>query len=262
MIYGMVDRIGDFGSFPPTEAFKAAYKAHGILLNLRDPAVATADALANQIAGIRSHGMFAGVWHPVPPSGDDAIARATWIHNRILDTDSKLGAMGQPKTEVCWLNFENYSIQQWLWFLWGKPGYKGWRGAEGVRFLNQGGLRTGLATGFVDMPGQDGSVRPHVDIQAARLMYSVEGFYGPTAQWPDMTPADHYAYMLDRLRGRRSDGTIHGDEAYDADQLVGCYDAALGALVRDPAHGVAAEPLLIREGLLFTLDRARNAGIV
>jgi hypothetical protein len=261
MKMGMLDGISNFGSFPPTVAFCDAFKADGILLNLRDPAISTPAALAAQIVGIRSHQKVAGVWHPVPPSGDDAIARASWIHSRIADVDLELGKQGQPKLGICWLNFENYSIQQWQWFLWGKPGFRGWRGVNGTK-SNTGGLRSGFATGFVDMPGQDGSVRPHADLMTARIMYAVEAFYGPTAQWPDMTPADHWTYMADRLQGRRADGTIHGDEAYPIDQLVGCYDAALGAVVRDAAHGIPAEPLLIRSGLLFTCERARNVGLI
>lgn len=269
----MVDKVSNFGDWPPTAAFRDAFKANGILFNLTD---GTPAQIARQIAGARSHDVFAGVWHPVPPSNDRGSMRAKWIHETIQKIDAELALLSataaEPafirqgasmgKVDVVWLNLEGYTISQWKSFIWGDPpvlpgqSTKGWRGVDGA-FGSAGGYRSGIATGVVDEPFKDGSVKPHKDFMAARFMLAVEGFYGPTASWPDMTPADHPQAMIDRIFGHRMDGTTHGDEAYPPEQVVGCYDAALGRVVGPPA-----EPLLIRSGLHFTLERAGQAGII
>lgn len=255
-VAGLVDRIGNFGGFPPTVAFRDAFKAHGVCLNLHDPAIAEPAKAAAQIAGIRSHDCWAGVWEPVPPGGDDGALRAVTIDAAIDRIDLELVKLDQPKIDIVWLNLEGYTIAQWQAFLWGKPGgIKGWRGVNGSQG-SAGGVRSGVATGVVDEPFKDGSVKPMVDLMVARVMLAVEGFYGPTAQWPDMTPADHPRAIVDRITGYRNGGQLVAAEAWPADQVVGCYDAALGAIVRP------SEPLLIRSGLLFTLERARNVGLI
>lgn len=250
-VAGLVDRIANFGSFPPTEAYRDTFKGQGVLLNLQDPDAVGAKGAA-QVRGIRSHHVWAGVWHPVPPAGDEGSLRARLIDEKIRAIDTELVKTGDPKIDVVWLNLEDYSISQWREFLWGhapvNPGdtIKGWRGANGA-IGSTGGYRNGIATGVVDEPFKDGSVKPHADFQLARCQLGVEGFYGPTSEWPDMTPADHPQAIVDRIV----------QDGYPAEQVVGCYDAALGKIVGPPA-----EPLLIRGGLHFTLERARQAQII
>jgi hypothetical protein len=257
---GMVDRIQNFGSFPPTEAYRDTFGGQGILLNLLDPD-ATGVKGALQVKGIRSHGLWAGVWHPVPQADDDGALRARLIDEKIRAIDAELVAQGQPKIDVVWLNFEGYTINQWRDFLWGYPSaipgsdVKGWRGKNGARG-SSGGYRWGIATGFVDEPFQDGSVKPMGDLMDARLMLAVEGFYGPTTEWVDMTPADHLRAYIDRITGQRNGGVKVSSEAWPIDQVVGCYDAALGSIV------TPHEPLLLRCGLHFTLERARQRGLI
>lgn len=264
-VAGLVNRVSNFGAFPPTEAFAKAYKAQGILFNLQDPGLFGAAGMAAQIAGARTHIDWAGVWHPVPPHGDDGAARAKWIHDRITAIDAELAKRQEPKLDVVWHNLEAYTLAQWRAFIWGDAPNgiprKGWRGAGGVRGSG-GGYRPGLASGIVDQGFQDGTVSPHEDFMMGRFQYAVEGFYGPTSEWPDMTPNDHPQAIVDRLGGRRSDGTIHPEDAYPTAQVVGCYDAALGWVVANPAKGIPAEPLLVRRGLIFTVERALQAGII
>lgn len=271
---GMVGKIGNFGSFPPTEAYRDNFRGQGILLNLQDP-----DAIgmkgAKQIAGIRSHKVWAGVWEPVPPQGDDGAMRARLIDEKIRAIDAELAKLAvdasqpdwlragaaQGKVDVVWLNLEGYTISQWREFLWGHTGVnagdpliRGWRGSGGID--NGAGYHNGMATGVVDEPFKDGTVKPHVDLMKARVMLGVEGFYGPTSQWVDMTPADHLRAYIDRITGQRNDGTKVAAEAWPIDQVVGCYDAALGAIV------TPAEPLLLRGGLHFTLERAQQRDLL
>lgn len=244
-VAGMCDRIANFGSWPPTEAYRDRMGGQGVLLNLQDPD-ATGAKGATQVRGIRSHQLWAGVWHPVPPSGDDGALRAKLIDEKIRAIDTELVETRDPKVDVVWLNLEGYTIQQWLDFLWGQtPDVKGWRGAGGVRG-SSGGYRPGIATGVVDEPFKDGSVKPHKDFMAARFMVAVEGFYGPTQSQPDMTPADHPQALIDRIV----------QDSYPPEQVVGCYDAALGSIV------TPHQPLRIRGGLHFTLERARQAQII
>ncbi len=248
---GMVDKIGNFGSFPPTEAYRDKFLGQGLLLNLTDP-----DCTAAQVIGVRSHKVWCGVWYPVPPAGENGAARAGWINSKIAQIDVDLQAANQAKVDICWLNLEGYTTVQWRAFLWGISGARGWRGKDGV-VGSTGGYRSGLATGVVDEPFKDGSIKPHKDFMAARIQLGVEGFYGPVAgQNPDMTPADHVRAVIDRLTGFRSDGTTHADEAYPAAQVVGCYDAALGSIVNPK------QPLLLRGGLHFTVERARQVGLL
>lgn len=254
-IAGMVDRVANFGNWPPTEAYAKAFKATGLLFNLQDPALSTPAKAAAQIAGARTHIGWVGVWYPVPGQAEQGAQLADQISRRIGEIDAELGKQGEPKVSAVWLNFESFGIDRWREFLWGRPGVKGWRGIDGRRGSSSG-LRPGLATGAVDQPFQDGSVVPHAELMEARLMYAVEGFYGPTSDWPDMTPADHPQALLDRVRGARAGGTVKTEEAYPFEQVVGCYDAALGRVVNP------AEPLLIRSGLHFTLERARQAQII
>lgn len=265
-VAGVVDKVANFGAWPPAVAYKDTFNGEGMLLNLQEQQNPVWFAM--QIAGIRSHGLWAGVWHPVPAAGDDGAARAKWIHDRIAAIDAELVKLSnspdplapfakQGKVDIVWLNLEGYTSSQWREFLWGRPSalpgpqVRGWRGSAGA-FGSTGGYRNGISTGVVDEPFKDGTVKPHADLMAARVMLAVEGFYGPTSQWVDMTPADHVQAIVDRLRGFRSDGTFHDDEAWPFDQVVGCYDAALGTIVNPD------EPLLIRSGLHFTLDRARG----
>lgn len=265
-VASLVDKVSNFGSWPPTEAYRDVFHGQGVCLNLQDASLQTDQAFASQIDGIRSHFVWAGVWHPVPPAGDDGAARAKWIHDKITAIDKVLVAQGKPKIELVWLNLEGYTISQWREFIWGRPmpmgpGVKGWRGVSGVKAVS-GGWRSGFSTGIVDEPFKDGSVKPHPDFLLGRFELAVEGFYGPTSTNPDMTPADHPQAIADRVRGFRSDGTIHTDEAYPADQVVGCYDAALGSVVENPTTGQPAEPILIRHGLHFTLERARQVSLI
>jgi hypothetical protein len=252
----IVDKISNFGSFPPTQAYRDLWQGEGLLLNLHDVSMPTAAAYADQIIGIRSHGVWAGVWEPVPPSGDDGAGRAKIVHENIAAIDAELAKRGQTtaaraKIDVVGLNLEGYSPTQAVEFLWGRIGVdgitkiKGWRGSGGQRGSNTG-YRYGMASYWIDEPFKDGSVKPHADLMLARIMLAVEGFTG------DMTPVDHVAAILDRIEGCRWDGTIFPEEAYPIEQVLGCYDGALGRRGVRPKHG----------GLHFTLDRMREYGLV
>ncbi len=252
----LVDKISNFGSFPPTQAYRDLWQGEGLLLNLHDISMPTAAAFADQIIGIRSHGVWAGVWEPVPASGDDGTDRAKIIHEKIAAIDAELAKRGQTiaaraKIDIVWLNLEGYTITQWREFLWGRIAIdgitkiKGWRGSGG-QVGSTGGYRSGIATGVVDEPFKDGSVKPHPDFKTARIELGVEGFEG------DMTPVDHVAAVLDRIEGARWDGTIFPEEAYPIEQVLGCYDGALARRGVRPKHG----------GLHFTLDRMREYGLV
>src|SRR6185436_7108534 len=223
----------------------------GLLLKIGDVSIPSAAAMATQIIGVRSHDCWAGVWNPVPPSGDDGAGRAKIIHENIAAIDAELAKQNQPKIDIVGLNLEGYSITQILEFLWGRIAVdgikkiKGWRGSGGQRGSSSG-WRSGIASYWIDEPYKDGSVKPHVDLKAARMMLAVEGFQG------DMTPVDHPAAILDRIEGCRWDGTIFPEEAYPIEQVLGCYDGALGRKGVRPKHG----------GLHFTLDRMREYGLV
>jgi hypothetical protein len=247
----IVDKISNFGSWPPTQAYRDLWQGEGILLNLHDVSMPTAAAFADQVVGVRSHGVWCGVWEPVPPGGDDGAGRAKIIHEKIAAIDAELVARKQPKIDVTGLNLEGYTTTQCLEFLWGRIAVdgitkiKGWRGAGGQK-TNVGGYRSGMACYWIDEPFKDGSVKPHVDLKNARMMLAVEGFEG------DMTPVDHVAAVLDRIEGTRWDGTNFDEEAYPVEQVLGCYDGALGRKGVRPKHG----------GLQFTLDRMREYGLL
>lgn len=243
---GLVDKIANFGSWPPTQAYRdSRLQGQGILLNLHDPDAVGVKGAA-QILGIRSHRLFAGVWQPVPPSGDDGALRAKLIDEKIDAIDTELAKQGHPKIDCVGLNLEGYTVPQIREFLWGRPGVKGWRGSGGV-LGSSDGYRSGIACWWIDEPYKDGTVKPMQDLMAARMMLAVEEFAG--AGWAgDMTPVDGQRTILDRVEGRRSDGSMRADEAWPTDQVVACYDAGRG--------------VEIRYGLHFTLDRARQFGVI
>lgn len=216
----LVDRISNFGSFPPTAKLRDRWGIRLILLNHADPLVDRAQMLA-----IEQQGVFAGSWEPVPDSGSDGVELAARISVRV----------GVLQPRVIGLNLEALTMQKIRDFLWGRPGHKGFRGANGV-VGSTDGLRPGLAAYWIDEPFKDGSVKPHVDLKLARMMLAVEGFDGP------MNQIDHPRAIQDRVEGFRDGSGIRiPAEAYPSEQLVGCYDAALG--------------IRIRSGLYFDAER-------
>lgn len=255
---GLVDVVGNFGDWPPTKAYKESRLAgQGVLLKIGDPAVADPAKAALQVAGIRSHGLVAGFWQPVPPAGDDGPARAKKIDDFLDAVELKLAALAASahewakfasgKIPCVGLNLEGYDLKQTLEFLWGRPGgVRGWRGSNGQEGSSTG-YRPGVACWWIDEPFKDGSVKPMASLKLAKMMLAVEEFLGK-GFLGDMTPADGQRAIVDRIEGRRSDGSIALEEAWPPQQVVACYDAGRG--------------VEIRYGLHFTLDRARQFNVI
>lgn len=218
----MVDRISNFGSFPPTARLHERWGVRLVLLNHADPLATRA-----QMQGIESHDCVAGSWEPVPLDlgGFDGVAFAKRVHDRVFELGSR----------VVGLNLEALTITQIRDFLWGRPGARGWRGVGGV-VGSTGGWNGGIPCFWIDEPFKDGTVKPHSDLKTARMMLAVEGFDGIMRQ------IDHPRAILDRVLGFRNGSGINvPSDAYPAEQVTGCYDAALG--------------IRIRQGLYFTAEQ-------
>jgi hypothetical protein len=219
----LVDRIDTFGSFPPTAKLRDRFGVKVVYLNHADP-----KATKEQMDGIRSHGVAAGSWEPVPlsPPAADGVALAAKVSARI----SELGS------DVVCLNLEALTIEQIRDFLWGRPGSKGYRGSNGV-IGSTDGLRPGKPSVWADEPFKDGSVKPIGDLVAARMMLAPELFMG------DMGSVDWCRVVLDLATGFRASGPAVAEERVPPEQILATYDAANLPKQR------------IRKGILFTADR-------